>query len=152
MNPLKWIIAWKFGRAVLSLLAGVSCLVIALSWLDAGASVWAHQLGRHAAGGVWLVQGAEHASLVWIGAAFVADATLAYLEGISLWRGWRWGRWFVIITSLALVPFELAALTQVLSVARIVVLVMNVVIALWLLRHKLSPASGFSRPPEVLPR
>ena len=35
MRPLKWIIAYKFARAALSVLAGTGCFVIALSWLEA---------------------------------------------------------------------------------------------------------------------
>lgn len=158
MNPLKWIIAYKFGRAALSVFAGTSCLIVALSWLDAGARDWAHQLGVHAVAGVWLelsellssILESEH--LVWVGFAFLLDATLVFLEGFALWRGWWWGRWLVIVASLAFVPFELAALAQHVSAVRIGALVLNLLIALWLVRHKLSPGSGISRPPVALAR
>jgi uncharacterized membrane protein (DUF2068 family) len=156
MNPLKWFIAYKFSRAALSVLAGTGCFIIALSWLDSGAREWAHQLSLHSLAGVWLdlsellSSALESENLGWIGAAFLLDATLLFFEGFALWRGWWWGRWLVIVASLAFVPFEIAALVQHVSALRIAALVLNLLIVGWLVRHKLSPGAGIARPPVAL--
>ena len=122
MNPLKWIIAYKFSRAALSVLAGTGCFIIALSWLDSGAREWAHQLSLHSVAGVWLElsellsSALESENLVWVGAAFLLDA----------------------------------ALVQHVSALRIAALVLNLLIVGWLVRHKLSPGAGIARPPVAL--
>lgn len=156
MNPLKWIIAYLFGRGAFALFAGVSCLMVALSWLDDAARTWGIQLGLHAVTGAWLELARafsntdESKLLVLIGLAFLFDAALVFVEGLSLWVGWWWARWLVVISSTALLPFELIALARDLSVSRLLLVLLNVAVAWWLFRHKLSPASGLSRPPVAV--
>ena len=106
--------------------------------------------------GVWLElsellsSALESQNLVWVGAAFLLDAALVFFEGFALWRGWWWGRWLVIVASLAFVSFEVAALVVRVSALRIAALVLNLLIVGWLVRHKLSTGAGIARPPVAL--
>lgn len=67
--------------------------------------------------------------------ALLLDATLTLVEGWSLWRGRRWGRWLVVIASGGLLPFEVVQLVRRVRVGRALVLLVNAAIVGYLARR-----------------
>lgn len=140
---LRLIIAYKLGRAALSLLAGLGLVVLAAMGWEAPLQRLSSQLHAHAASALavmltGLLESASQArhSLL-LGAALVLDAGVAFVEGWSLQRGWRWGPWFVVAASSALLPFELGSLVKAVSWPRAAMLLLNLAIVAWLLRKAL---------------
>lgn len=141
-RALRLIVAWKFGRAVLSLGAGLVLLIVLLGGLDARVQAFAAMLQSHAVSALSLgvsrlVQSAlEPAHLEVVTAALILDGLMVLIEGVALLRGWRWGPWLVIAVTGVLLPFEVYELIERLSVTRGAVLAVNVAIVAWLLRRQ----------------
>ena len=70
------------------------------------------------------------------GLALSAYAVLEAVECVGLWRGRRWAEYLTFIATVCFVPFEVYELTSSLSAVKIVTLVLNIVIALYLLLSK----------------
>lgn len=138
-SALRLIVAWKFGRAVLSLGAGLVLLIVLLGGLDARVQAFVAMLQSHAVSALSLslsrlVQSAlEPAHLRVVTAALILDGVMVFVEGLALLRGWRWGPWLVIALTCVLLPFEVYELIERVSVARAAVFVVNVAIVAWLL-------------------
>lgn len=69
--------------------------------------------------------------------AWLDGATTA-LEALLLWRGRAWGEWLVVAGLGALVPFELEALAHHATFTRLVALVLNVAVVVYLVRLRLT--------------
>lgn len=91
--------------------------------------VWSHQLAR------LLVSASNHLWLVVFALAF--DGVLSSLEGWALFRGFRWAPWLVVLATSALLPFEVVELVRAVRPTRLLALVVNVAIVLYLGRRAL---------------
>jgi uncharacterized membrane protein (DUF2068 family) len=143
-NPaLRAFALFKLLRGGLSLVAAV---VIASFVVRGGASslqAVSHALREHWTTGVsgriaeWLVAllDVRHAWLAIAG--LTLDGGVTVLEGYALWRGERWGYWLVVLVAAAFVPFELWSLVHEPTIGRALLLLGNVVIAVYLARHVL---------------
>jgi uncharacterized membrane protein (DUF2068 family) len=60
-------------------------------------------------------------------------AALFLTEGTGLWLGKRWGEWFTVIITSSLVPLEVFEIVRHPSATKVVVLVLNVAIVVYLL-------------------
>jgi uncharacterized membrane protein (DUF2068 family) len=60
-------------------------------------------------------------------------AGLFLTEGIGLWLMKRWAEWFTVIITSSLVPFEVYELYRDPSATKILVLVINVAVVIYLL-------------------
>jgi len=152
VTGVRLIFVYKILKAVLQVAAAVVLLYGARHGLSASLARFADHL-RHHAIHAWsnFVAAALlrflHAkrSLVWTAFALMGDAVLSGVEGFALWRGYAWGEWLVVATSASLIPFEIFALTRHLRVGRVVLLLLNVVIVLYLLhraRHRVAVPSS----------
>jgi uncharacterized membrane protein (DUF2068 family) len=65
-----------------------------------------------------------------------AYALLMGTEGVSLYLRKPWARWFTIIASSSLIPLELYEIARAIRPARVLVLLANVAIVVYLLRRK----------------
>lgn len=132
---LKLIIGYKFAKAPLVLLLGVI-----LTANPHGAEHFARVLSRELSEG-----GALLAKVgAWLGlhlspkdlkhAAFLAwgDGLVTLLEGVLLLRGHAWGEWIVVAALAALVPFEAISLERRPGPLKLVVLLLNVAIVVYL--------------------
>jgi len=145
---LKLIIGYKLARAAGVLAA--SGLLVALT--VTGHAVALDELAerlRHHVTGAWsialadvLVRAVVPRHLWMLAAALALDGTLTTIEGCSLWRGWWWGPWLVVVTTAAFVPFEVLALVRHLAWGRAILLALNVVVALYLARRALRRTAG----------
>ena len=139
---VRAIITYKGVKAILQTIAAAVLFYGAHHGLTASLTRFADHL-RHHAVHAWsniafhLLEKFLHAphSIVWTGAAALADAALSSVEGYALWRGYAWGEWLVVGTTASLIPFELYALTRHVRVGRVVLLTLNLVIVTYLVNR-----------------
>ena len=66
----------------------------------------------------------------------LAFAALEAVEGVGLWFNKRWAEYLTFIATTALVPFEVYELTNGVSVFKIIALVINLAVVIYLLLAK----------------
>ena len=139
---LRLIIGYKFAKAATELCAGVAFFAFG----QAGAThklVEAALTLRHHATEAWSIALAEklldvstarHVQVVAL--AVVADGLVTAVEGWALQRGYAWSHWLVMLTTASLLPFEIIALAHHFNAGHVVVLTVNLLIVVYLLRHR----------------
>lgn len=140
------IIVYKFTKATAQVaLAGVVALLIGLG-LAARLQAFAGWLHAEL-GGEWsqrlaalIVGASDHLWLITLALAF--DGVLSSIEGLALYRRYRWGPWLVVVTTSALLPFEVAELLRGVQPTRAAMFVINVAIVIYLARRAMAEASG----------
>lgn len=137
---LVLIIAYKFVKGVLWLALATALALSTRLGLGAGLLVLAEQV-RHSAH-AWsldsaklLVRAATPRGTWTIVVALLADGSASLLEGWALVHGHWWGPWLVVVTTSALVPFEIAALFHHPRAIRFLILAVNLVIVFYLVRE-----------------
>jgi uncharacterized membrane protein (DUF2068 family) len=65
--------------------------------------------------------------------ALVLDGVLTFVEGWALWRGYAWGAWLVVIATSSLIPFEIGELVQEVRIGRLLVVMVNAIIVIYLI-------------------
>jgi uncharacterized membrane protein (DUF2068 family) len=140
---LRLIILEKLVRGILALALAIALTVL----LVTGTSVRLHGVVR----GI-----REHVTSAW--AVFLADAVVSvterrhlvvatsaiFLDGIAvmvewylLWKGHTWGEWLVVATTSSLIPFEIVSLVREPHAGRVAILLFNIAIVVYLVRHAL---------------
>src|SRR5262245_27182005 len=114
---LSIVVAYKIGKAAIEVLALVAVLVLhAAVGADGGALSariqrhWLHGVGAVLAHLMHLVAQAGDVRLVIV--ALGGDAVSSAVEGILLWRGYRWSRWVVLAATGLPLPWELILLVR----------------------------------------
>jgi uncharacterized membrane protein (DUF2068 family) len=135
---------YKFGKGGLQLFATV--LVFAL--LARGSAIehlttFLHTVRQHLVG-AWSLRAADALIRVTtphrlhiLGAALGLDGLLSAVEGYALHRRHWWGPWLVVVATASLVPYEVLELRRHLHMGRIVLLVLNLGIVVYLGRRAL---------------
>ncbi len=143
---LRFIVAYKLLKAGLELVIGVVLLALSRHVTNELHAI-ANALHEHAVA-AWslmlsarLVGLATRKHVVLVGAASILDAVVSYVEGWSLHRRYRWSRWLVVVATGSLVPFEIASLVRHFTVVRLLVLLLNAWIVIYLVRHRLTARS-----------
>jgi uncharacterized membrane protein (DUF2068 family) len=139
---VRLIVFYKLGKAVFQAAAAVVLLYWGHHGLTASLNAFADHL-RHQAVHAWsnIVVAAlmkfTHArhSVSWTSLALVSDAALSGIEAFALWRGYTWGEWLVVVTTSGLIPFEIYALTRHVRAGRVILLILNVVIVVYLVNR-----------------
>jgi uncharacterized membrane protein (DUF2068 family) len=109
------------------------------------------------------VKASSRHSLWKITIALLADGSLTLLEGWSLLHGRWWGPWLVVFATGSLVPFEVASILRHVHLTRVLILVVNLVIVVYLARkavlearesrkHAVTPVKPPAREASVPPR
>lgn len=75
-------------------------------------------------------------NLYLIGAGVAAYAALEGVEAIGLWRGKRWAECLTFVATAVFLPYEIYELTKTISVLKIVTLVINLAIVVYLVYAK----------------
>ena len=143
---VRLILFYKLAKAVLQAAAGVVLLYWGHHGLTATMVRFADELRHHAVHAwsnilihvLFKFTHARH-GIGFTACALFGDAALSAVEGFALWRGYTWGEWLVVATTSGLIPFELYALTRHLRVERVILLLLNVVIVVYLMnraRHR----------------
>jgi len=152
---LRVITVYKFVKAALQVIAAVLLFYGAAHGLGARLADFADNLREHAvhawsnlfAAAILRFVHARH-SLVWTADALLFDAAIGCLEGWALSRGYTWGEWLVVGTTSFLIPFEIRALLHNLRVGRVLLLLLNVAIVVYLIRNIRARRAG--RPAEAV--
>lgn len=98
--------------------------------------------GPHTAGGHGLIAdvrrlfSVQHGTLIKIGVVVLAYAILEGLEAVGLWLLRRWAEYLTFIATTLLLPLEVYELSHKLSALKIVTLVLNVAVVVYLLLAK----------------
>jgi uncharacterized membrane protein (DUF2068 family) len=139
---LRLIVIYKFTKATLQVLAAVLLFYGAAHGLGARLADFAENLREHAvhawsnvfAAALLRFTQSKH-GLSFTAYALLADAVLSSVEGWAISRGHTWGEWLVVGTTACLVPFEIRALIKHLRVGRVILLVLNVAIVVYLITN-----------------
>jgi uncharacterized membrane protein (DUF2068 family) len=75
-------------------------------------------------------------TLYWVAAAATAYAVLEGLEAIGLWWQKRWAEYLTFVATCVFLPYEIYELTKSISALKIIALVINIAIAVYLLLAK----------------
>jgi len=141
---VRLIVAYKLGKAVLWL---VLVAVFTAAVLGGGADeLHALALGlRHHGVSAWSIRAANllvtattRGHLALTAVALGLDGVLSLIEGWSLWRGYTWGPWLVVIATGSLIPFELVELVRSVRLGRVLILLLNIAIVVYLGRRALA--------------
>lgn len=100
--------------------------------LEHGTQAWSIALAKLV--GAIAVAGDKYRALIEL--ALGADALVSGLEAWALSRRYAWGPWLVVVTTGSLVPFELVALLRGFSVGRLVLMVVNTLIVMYLIASR----------------
>ncbi len=138
---LRVVIIWKIVKAVLLTAVGVAALVLAGSDL--------HELGARTVSWFGLdpaspriaralahVAGLTPRRIELVGAGALGYAAVCAVEGWGLHRRRRWGEWLTVGLTVSLIPLELYEIARHATIGRLVALVVNAGIVLYLLRHR----------------
>ena len=155
---LRLIVRYKLAKAILELLLGI----LLLSFTCAGLTDHLREVAwhiRHHAVEAWsiafaerLIRASTERNLLVVGVATLLDGALSVVEGWALYHRYRWSRWFVVGATSILVPFEGLALVDHFSVPRLVLLVGNVSIVVYLIWRGAAIARHSSREVAVSAR
>ena len=74
--------------------------------------------------------------LGWLIAAIFGYAALLLVESFGLWSGRRWGEYFSVVATSVFLPWEIYALTEKITVVRILLLLINIAAVAWLISTK----------------
>lgn len=136
---LTMIIVYKFARAGLSMLGAIALAVLAAAGVTDEVATFVQNIHDHAASQLSLslselaLSGLVPRHLFVFVAALALDSVVLFVEGLALMRGWWWGPWLVSAAAGVLLPFEIAAIVERVSSTRILLLVLNVLIVIYLL-------------------
>jgi len=143
---LKLIISYKLVKActVLGLAAVLAVMIV--TGVSPDLYRFATRLREHATA-AWamrvagaMVSATEHRHLVVVTSALFLDGISTCVEWYALARGHTWGEWFVVVATSLLLPFEVVAFVRGQHVGRLVILLVNIVIVLYLMRHAMRAA------------
>jgi uncharacterized membrane protein (DUF2068 family) len=105
---------------------------LALGLRRHGVSAWSIHVAN------LLVTATTRGHLALTAVALGLDGVLSLVEGWSLWRRYAWGPWLVVIATGSLIPFELVELVRSVRLGRVLVLLVNVAIVVYLVRRALA--------------
>lgn len=148
---LKLIVGYKFVKASAECLFAGVMLVLGTTNVTADLRAIALSMQHHATE-AWslalagrFVQAATRRTVVVVVVAASLDGVLSYAEGWVLHRRYRWSRWLVVGATLSFLPFEIIELARRLSAGRVALLIVNVLIVVYLLRHRVEASHEVPR-------
>jgi uncharacterized membrane protein (DUF2068 family) len=139
---LRIIVSYKFIRGALSIVLAMLLGATALEgWADHLRDL-ARMLREHVVG-AWsvrladlLVRAATPRNLVIAAFALVADGSFALFEGWALRKRFPWAPWMVVAATASFLPFELYEIYRRVRLGRVLVLIVNVAILIYLYRRE----------------
>lgn len=138
---LRWIAAFKFIEAVTMLATGLAALqllkpeVVTLlrEWVDTLPLGTTEQyVGQKTMS--WLI-GLAPGKIRALGIGAFLFATIFLVEGIGLWMRKLWAEWLTVVATSLFIPIELREVYTHVTIAKVLVLVVNVVVVLYLIRQ-----------------
>jgi uncharacterized membrane protein (DUF2068 family) len=137
---LEAIIVYKLAKAVGEAGLGFVAVWLILRGAEAGAASLAEVVLEHFTGG-WalklatlLVRAGTSRHIQFVAGAAFADAALSAVEGLALRAGRWWAPWLVVCATGSLLPWEVWELYRRPAVLRVIVLIVNIGVLVYLLR------------------
>jgi uncharacterized membrane protein (DUF2068 family) len=150
---LRTITTYKWVKGVAQLLLFVALLATVILGKDDDLARWAHEFRNHStrAYAVVLGRALERATtprgIQITLLALLIDGTVTCIEGWALGRRHRWGPWLVVAVSGSLLPFEVYELFHHFRWIRVLVLLINAAVVVFLVFHARGMAKGFDDEP-----
>jgi uncharacterized membrane protein (DUF2068 family) len=147
---VRLITLYKLLKGGVALAGALALAVLLLAHATGPIEALGHEIRHHFAG-AWsvelaklLLSAAQPHHLWLVALALTLDGGLTLVEAWALRRGHWWGAWLVVIATSSLVPFEIVALVHAVHFTRVVVLLVNVAIVVYLVRRapRRRPTSG----------
>jgi uncharacterized membrane protein (DUF2068 family) len=139
---LRIIVTYKFFRGITSILLALLLGAVALEGGADRLRELAETLREHVMG-AWsirladlLVRAATPRLLVIASVALAADGSFALFEGWALRRRFSWAPWVVVVATASLLPFEVFEIYRHVRIGRVLVLLVNVAIVVYLYRRE----------------
>lgn len=139
---LRLIIGYKFVKGMIELLMGASFLFLGSVGLAEKLTAIVRVIRRHATE-AWSIALAEriiHASTAHnvfvVAVAVIVDGTVTLVEGWALHGHFRWSRWLVVATTASLLPFEVITLVRHPSAGRVMLVLVNALIVVYLVQRR----------------
>ena len=109
--------------------------------LDERLSATVNQTGQqasrdHIGDALHRVIGLHRSAIAVLLATAIAYSIIEGIEAVGLWRERRWAEYLTALATVGLLPFEIRELTERVTVLRVVALVVNVAILVWLVWAK----------------
>jgi len=152
---LRAVITYKWVKGVVQLLLAGALALTFVFGLDDDLSRWAHEFRTHSTRAYAIVLGrllerattprGMHITLL----ALVIDGVVTCLEGWALQRRHRWGPWLVVAVSGSLLPFEVYELFHHFRWIRLVVLLVNLAVVLFLIAHARAQSRALRQGPPA---
>jgi len=142
---LRLIALFKLLKAALLIAVGVGALKLLHRDMGSTLDHWIVMSGLDP-GNRWVERGIEkasnlsHAKVKALGIVSFIYAGLFLTEGIGLWLMKRWAEWFTIIITSSLVPVEIYELYRHPTISKILVLIINIAVVLYLIYRIRNPA------------
>ncbi len=138
---LRLIIAYKAVKAVAQLAGTALLLALATRRHEAGVHAFLQWVAAELpagwsvrAAGLLAAAGRPHTlHLAALGLAL--DGTLTAVEGWSLWRGYGWGPWLVVVATGTPIPYELYEIARRVRPVRIAITAITVAVVVYLARR-----------------
>jgi uncharacterized membrane protein (DUF2068 family) len=138
---VRLIVAYKGGKAVAELILAVVLVVLAASGELVALRDLATQLREHLASRWSVLAGRAIGALmsergvhiVEIGLAL--DGLVSAVEAITLWRGYRWAPWLVVVATASPLPLEIAEIARTPRPSRVGLAMVNLAVVGVLARH-----------------
>lgn len=151
---VRAILVYKTVKGALTLLAGSTLLVLDVAHQAHSIHEAAGWLRHHVTAG-WsialadvLVNTATTRGIAITGIALLLDGALTSLEGWALHRRHWWGAWLVVVTTGALLPYEVYEIARHVRVLRVLAFLANVAIVVYLGRRARREARARRAPPS----
>jgi uncharacterized membrane protein (DUF2068 family) len=125
----------KLIQVLLVLVAGSAALLFANKVPPEYLQQWANANAPESdvlQGLVDKVLGTDHETLAMVGKASFAYAAMFVVEGVGLWRQKTWAEYLTVIVTGSFVPFEVYGLVHEFSVVKLVTLVLNSAVVVYL--------------------
>ena len=139
---LRLIIGYKLVKAAAGFLLGVLIFslasagladelqTVALNFRNHATAAWSVTLAK------WLMGATTSRNLRVVAIAALLDAAASLFEGWALHRRFGWSRWLVVLTTSSLLPLEAVAIVRHFSAGRVALMIVNVLIVVYLVRHR----------------
>lgn len=138
---LRVIIIWKLVKGVLLIALGITALLLRnhdLHALGVDAVEWMGIDPARPSVEKWLdkLLSLSPGKVAGLGIGAFALATVMLVEAWGLHRRRVWAEWLTVIVTASLIPLEIHHLVMRPSVGKVITLVLNVAIVIYLLRHR----------------
>jgi uncharacterized membrane protein (DUF2068 family) len=137
---VRLIVLYKAAKALLELACALALVVLAATGEIETLRGLAHQL-RHDLASRWsLLLARALAALTNHGVhlvelGLVLDGLVSAVEAWTLWRGYRWGAWLVVVVTAAPLPLEVVAIWRSHRPWRVLLAAVNVAVVVYLARQ-----------------